>query len=179
MLEIAIIIITIIIVAAILFAILKNIVKAVLFALGIAFLVFVIIGISVSIDAKAFQNNFRTSKNTFLLLKGETAIDGIEVDYNTNKTVDFTKEKLSEINSFLSKDELDKIKKDNYKIILIESENENEDIEEKFNEIFGNPITLIKNLKSEDVKIYPETTFLKVLKYVPETIINLVEKFKK
>jgi energy-coupling factor transporter transmembrane protein EcfT len=178
MLQIAIMLLIFIVVVAVLFAILKSVVKAALFAFAILVFVFIIVGVSVSIDASQFKKNFESSKNTFLILDGDKAVEGLEIDYQSNKSIEFTKDKLDKINEYLTKNEMDKVQEDNYKVVMIEDGEDNLSAKEKFNSIFSSPVELIKKVKNGKLKTYPETNFFKVLRFIPDKIIDLFSKVK-
>ncbi len=175
-------ILVIIVIVAILFTILKSIIKAALFTLFIVAVLGIIFGIFVITDANTFKEKMDNSQNTYLLIHENIAIQGIKIKNNeTESVVDpIGSEQLKLINEKLKENDLKEIKGSDYKIIFIRSDNKTEDPEtfgEKMEEKFNDPTNLIKNIKSGDVKIYPENTMFKFLKYIPDHIINLASKF--
>ena len=169
-------------IVAILFTILKSIIKAVLFTLFIVAVLGVIFGVFVITDANTFRQKMSDSQNTYLFIHENVAIQGVKIKNQDNDSIidPIGSEQLEIINQKLKENNLKEIKGSDYKIIFIKSDKKNntqENFEEKMEETFSNPVNLIKNIKSGEVKIYPENTMFKFLKYVPDQIINLVSSF--
>ena len=173
-----------IIIIAILFTILKSIMKVVLFTAAIIFIICIVFGLIIITDANNFKETIQNSQNTYILLNENIAIQGINVktENNESQIEPIGAPQLDFINKKLEENDLEKIKGSSYKLIFIKTEKETEDQEsfgEKIEKSFSNPINIIKNIKSEDLKVYPETTMFKFLKYLPDKLIDLISKIDK
>ncbi len=174
-------ILIVIVIAAILFTILKSIIKAILFTLFIVAVLGIIFGIFIITDANTFKQKMDNSQNTYLFINDNIAIQGVRIKNEDNNSVinPIGSEQLEIINEKLKDNDLKEIKGSDYKLIFIKSYEKNntqENFEGKMEETFSNPANLIKNIKSGNLRIYPENTMFKVLKYIPDQIINLASK---
>ena len=110
-------IILLIIIAVVLFLILKKILKVIIILIGIIIIVLIVGGFFVYKDARDIQENFETSPNLFLFKNNGNIIAGMQmIPEQEPSLLDISS--ISEYDSLYQENNLDEIKKDNYKLII-------------------------------------------------------------
>ena len=105
-------------IAVILFIFLKKIIKVIAVLSAIIIIALLIGGFILYNDSKDLQENFENSPNLFLLELNDNIITGFQTIPGSDEPITLNKETINSYNSDYQKNNLEKIKSENYKLII-------------------------------------------------------------
>ncbi len=172
MLYIIIAILIIILIIGIILSIIKRTIK---FALTVIVIIIIISAITMFVVVKDINSMKKSSEEgmNYLIVSNDEAIMAFDV-----QNEELIQLNISETNKI--KRTIDNKENSEKLIMIIESHGERDIV--KIGEILeelNNPTTLISKIKTGEVSFYPEKVSFRIIKYIPQIIINTASKISR
>jgi len=177
------------VIAVIAFKIIKGVLKTVVFLIALASIVLGLGAFFVVTDFNDFRENFKESKNLFLIVDGDQVISAMEAEAGEIKAIN--QQQTDEYSNQLKKGEREGLREDYYKIVILRKAVFDDTLVAKLNEerypeerakllspeiekVLSEPLFLIINYKKGDIEVYEETAMFRAIKLLPLSLVSSV-----
>jgi len=177
------------VIAVIAFKIIKGVLKTVVFLIALASIVLGLGAFFVVTDFNDFRENFKESKNLFLIVDGDQVISAMEAEAGEIKAIN--QQQTDEYSNQLKKGEREGLREDYYKIVIMRKAVFDDTLVAKLNEerypeerakllspeiekVLSEPLFLIINYKKGDIEVYEETAMFRAIKLLPLSLVSSV-----
>ncbi|MBN1502128.1 hypothetical protein JW930_01170 [Candidatus Woesearchaeota archaeon] len=167
MIKLLLYLVVLVVIFIVIFKIVRQLLKTLIFFAVIITIIALVCGYFVAKDVNDLRKNLYSQQSLFLLLDDNTIITGFEAQ-DFEPAAILSEESISDIQQLYDENDLNEILGTRYKLFIFKQQDFsfNESIPEEFSTLVteGGLLLVLKEYKNDNLKVFPETAFFRLIK---------------